>query len=172
MRTALYRHFDADGVLLYVGISLSAVTRLSQHKEQSGWYASIARVEIEWFEDRETALRAETTAIMVELPKHNIRKKRIPLLPPPKPSPPEPVEEKPQYDTYIMPDGSYAYTIDGARERLAGISRSTIWRFMKEGRLQSIMCHGKKLITQQQLVDFINSCQLMGGPKENQNEDA
>jgi hypothetical protein len=29
-RTSLYRHFDADGTLLYVGISLSALVRLGQ----------------------------------------------------------------------------------------------------------------------------------------------
>lgn len=31
--TELYRHFAADGCLLYVGISLSAVARLTQHRQ-------------------------------------------------------------------------------------------------------------------------------------------
>ena len=35
----LYRHFDCDGVLLYVGISLSTVARLCEHKHSSKWYA-------------------------------------------------------------------------------------------------------------------------------------
>lgn len=32
MRTALYRHFDAAGALLYVGISLNSIQRTAQHK--------------------------------------------------------------------------------------------------------------------------------------------
>jgi hypothetical protein len=43
----LYRHFDKDGTLLYVGISLSAINRLGQHKDNAHWFSSIKRVEIE-----------------------------------------------------------------------------------------------------------------------------
>lgn len=70
-RTALYRHVDAAGQLLYVGISLSAVQRLGQHRDTSGWYGDIASVTIEWLSDRNTALAAEAIAIARENPKHN-----------------------------------------------------------------------------------------------------
>lgn len=70
--TALYRHFAADGSLLYVGISLSHLARLCQHRETSGWYGEIARVEIEWFPHREAALSAEKVAIVRERPRHNV----------------------------------------------------------------------------------------------------
>jgi excinuclease UvrABC nuclease subunit len=73
MRTALYRHFDAAGVLLYVGISLSAVQRLGQHRQTSGWYTDIASVTIEWLHDRAAALTAEANAIAVESPLHNVQ---------------------------------------------------------------------------------------------------
>ena len=43
---ALYRHFDGTGRLLYVGISLSVIVRLSGHK-RSPWFGDIARVEID-----------------------------------------------------------------------------------------------------------------------------
>lgn len=69
-RTALYRHFDAVGALLYVGISRSAAARLASH-EQSNWDQDIARVDVEWFESRAAALRAERKAIAQEEPKHN-----------------------------------------------------------------------------------------------------
>ena len=36
-QTCLYRHYDKDDKLLYVGISISAYTRLSQHKINSKW---------------------------------------------------------------------------------------------------------------------------------------
>jgi len=71
IRTALYRHWDVDGNLLYVGISLSAVHRLTQHKRDSHWHDQIANMTIEWFETREEALEAERTAIQLERPIFN-----------------------------------------------------------------------------------------------------
>jgi hypothetical protein len=38
--TELYRHYDAEGNLLYVGISLNSVVRLTQHRQASGWFDS------------------------------------------------------------------------------------------------------------------------------------
>ncbi len=70
-RTALYRHWDIDGNLLYVGISLSAVHRLSQHKRASHWHDDIANMTIEWFDTRRAALEAERDAIRMERPRYN-----------------------------------------------------------------------------------------------------
>lgn len=72
MRTALYRHFDITGQLLYVGISLSAVARLAQHRTTAHWFGRIARIDIEWHETREAALEAEIAAIVCEAPLCNI----------------------------------------------------------------------------------------------------
>lgn len=72
MRTHLYRHFSADGTLLYVGISMSALIRLSQHKVHSAWFDNIRSVTIELFDSRKDGLEAERRAIETELPKHNI----------------------------------------------------------------------------------------------------
>ena len=70
----LYRHFDKTGALLYVGISLSTVKRLSEHKQGSHWYRDIVRVEIEHYETREEAIAAEIAAIRAENPLHNIQR--------------------------------------------------------------------------------------------------
>jgi hypothetical protein len=70
-RTSLYRHFDAKGQLLYVGVSLSHVARLGQHRSKSGWYWDIAWVDVQHFETRERALYAEAIAIRDEKPLHN-----------------------------------------------------------------------------------------------------
>lgn len=78
-RTALYRHFDADGRLLYVGISLSAVHRLGQHRQHAHWFKAIARVDIEWHATRLLALEAEACAITRELPLHNTARPRPPV---------------------------------------------------------------------------------------------
>lgn len=69
-RTALYRHFDASGTLLYVGISLSAVARLSQHGRKP-WFDAIDTMTVEYFDDRFSALRAERAAIISEKPSFN-----------------------------------------------------------------------------------------------------
>ena len=68
--TALYRHFDADGRLLYVGIARSVTARLAQHAD-SPWDDQIARVEVERFATREEAEAAEREAIRAEKPIHN-----------------------------------------------------------------------------------------------------
>ncbi len=64
--THLYRHFNKDGVLLYVGVSFNALCRLRQHAEVSSWFDEISRVEIEKFPSRETALKGEREAIKRE----------------------------------------------------------------------------------------------------------
>jgi len=81
----LYRHYNAVGDLLYVGISLTTVGRLSQHRDGSGWYNDIDHVTIEKCKDRKEALDKEAQAIMYEFPKHNkiwagARKELLPVL--------------------------------------------------------------------------------------------
>jgi hypothetical protein len=68
----LYRHYDAQGVLLYVGISHSAALRASQHKKESCWYYQSATMTIENFNSREKAAEAEIAAIKNERPMFNI----------------------------------------------------------------------------------------------------
>lgn len=72
VKTALYRHFDGEGRLLYVGVSLSPTYRLRQHLDCSAWYQSIATVAIEWFPSRASALSAERAAIKAERPEFNV----------------------------------------------------------------------------------------------------
>lgn len=71
-RCSLYRHYDAFGRLLYVGISLSAVERLARHRVESHWVSHIARIEITAYGSRNDAVLAERRAIMRESPAHNI----------------------------------------------------------------------------------------------------
>lgn len=70
MAHQLYRHWGKNGDLLYVGISLSAVNRLSQHKD-SFWFDEIEKVTIESFANREVLKLAEIEAIRNERPLHN-----------------------------------------------------------------------------------------------------
>ena len=64
-KTQLYRWYDKDDNLLYVGISYSAMVRASQHKAKSndGWYDLAVKSTTENFDSRDAALKAESNAI-------------------------------------------------------------------------------------------------------------
>jgi predicted GIY-YIG superfamily endonuclease len=72
MSCDLYRLYNAEDQLLYVGISWSAMSRLAQHKNEKRWWKTVARVDIEHFATRKQALQAESVAIKNEQPVHNI----------------------------------------------------------------------------------------------------
>lgn len=68
---ALYRHFDEDGVLLYVGIANDPAVRAEGHRVQSRWWPLSKRTDVEWHDSRQAALDAEVAAIRSELPLFN-----------------------------------------------------------------------------------------------------
>lgn len=69
---AVYRHFDADGSLLYIGVSSDPHSRHMGHLSRgSEWATQVATIKVEWHEDRAAALLAESDAIAAERPKHN-----------------------------------------------------------------------------------------------------
>lgn len=70
VNTKLYRHWNGNE-LLYVGISLAAITRLGQHASKSSWMSEVTNVTIENFYSREEALEAERLAIKNEYPRFN-----------------------------------------------------------------------------------------------------
>lgn len=79
-RTALYRFYNADEALLYVGVTNDPVRRWDQHADAKEWWPQVARKTIEWFEGRAEALAAERTAIRSENPIHNHQSKSSPAL--------------------------------------------------------------------------------------------
>ena len=69
-RVALYRHFGADGALLYIGKAIDPGRRLAEHRHQSNWFLSVVRIEIEWVHSAEAAT-IEAAAISQERPQYN-----------------------------------------------------------------------------------------------------
>lgn len=69
--TAVYRIFDADDVLLYVGMSVSPETRFTDHRTCKPWMQQAFRYEIVWFATRSEAEAEERRAIRCERPLHN-----------------------------------------------------------------------------------------------------
>jgi hypothetical protein len=68
----VYRMFDTAGCLLYVGISLTVLQRMGQHKAGKIWWGDIARIDLTHYSDHETARAAERIAIRDEGPLYNI----------------------------------------------------------------------------------------------------
>jgi hypothetical protein len=69
--TAVYRLFDADDVLLYVGVSWSPPLRLAGHAAEKSWWSEVDRKAVEFFENRAVALWREARAIADESPRYN-----------------------------------------------------------------------------------------------------
>lgn len=70
----LYRFYDANDVLLYVGISLNAAQRASQHKQEKAWWGDVDRMVVDHLGviTRAEAERTERDVIAAERPIHNI----------------------------------------------------------------------------------------------------
>lgn len=73
-RTALYRHFDADNQLLYVGITRVIEKRTREHLSGSSWCDRIQRVEALVYPTRAEAEIAEWMAIENESPIFNVHR--------------------------------------------------------------------------------------------------
>ena len=74
MSQQLYRMFNAQGELLYIGISTSALARFAQHKADKPWSAEVVRMDIESHDcDRSHIAELEAQAIRAEKPKYNVK---------------------------------------------------------------------------------------------------
>ncbi len=71
MDTNLYRFFDSNGVLLYVGISGRTLARWQEHKTSQPWWPRVAHVTVDHLPDRPSAIQAESDAIRTEMPTYN-----------------------------------------------------------------------------------------------------
>lgn len=69
---ALYRFWDADRHLLYVGITVNPGARWKNHTKDKAWWLDVAHVTIEQHPTRQAVLDAERTAILTERPRHNV----------------------------------------------------------------------------------------------------
>lgn len=182
----LYRHFDKDDVLLYVGVSLRVLQRLGQHKANSHWFVRIAKVTLENYDSREAVLEAERQAILSEKPLHNYQREkkaagRSTLLAKPT------REESPP----TKPDLSRAYLVNRmvqfkplykAQEvsKLLGINTVQIHKWMSTGKLGWIPVEGVKphpkygdrppkihrYVSGWQLIDFIEWLEQDAKPPE------
>lgn len=69
----VYRHYDADDRLIYVGCTNNPPARLRAHRKSSWWGAQIARSTHIVFPNRQKALDKEREAIALEQPRWNVK---------------------------------------------------------------------------------------------------
>lgn len=67
-RTALYRLYDADGRLLYVGITNRPDHRWMNHAYTKTWWHLVSRKEVIWYGARAIAEKEERQAVRAEAP--------------------------------------------------------------------------------------------------------
>lgn len=96
--TAVYRLFDAEDVLLYVGISCNPEARFKQHRTHQWWWPQVAARTIEWRPDRLTALKHEALAIQDEAPLYNHESPNPERVSLPKPCPAKPKPANDDFD--------------------------------------------------------------------------
>lgn len=71
-QVALYRHYDASGELLYIGITNSPPLRWAQHLERTVWARFVTASTLAWYPDRSAAAASERAAIRRERPLFNV----------------------------------------------------------------------------------------------------
>lgn len=72
----VYRAFDKNGELLYIGSTKSLPNRLSAHRTSTWWWPVVKRIEHHDFPTLEAARDAERVAIRAEHPKMNVQHNR------------------------------------------------------------------------------------------------
>lgn len=72
--TVLYRLYDCNDVLLYIGITNNLNRRLAQHAEDKTWWPQVDRnrTRVSFYDTRDAAEAAELVAIRDEEPKYNL----------------------------------------------------------------------------------------------------
>lgn len=67
----VYRCYDLNRTLLYIGHTNRWLVRRSKHRRETPWWGQVAKVTFEPYPDRAAAHAAEQSAIRAEQPLHN-----------------------------------------------------------------------------------------------------
>jgi hypothetical protein len=73
----IYRLYNAEHNLLYVGITKVPAQRFGAHRVQSLWWSKVAKIETDTVADLETAARQEVEQIGSLKPRYNVVHNRL-----------------------------------------------------------------------------------------------
>lgn len=68
----VYRVYDRDGALLYVGATVNVFKRMREHKRYARWWPLADEASVTTYEDRTMARHVEAVAIRDERPRFNV----------------------------------------------------------------------------------------------------
>lgn len=121
----LYRFFNANGDLLYVGRSTVIGSRLQAHRNTSEFYPQVAKITLQrGFGSLMELNQAETAAIIAESPKYNVSLTPAPSAP---------------YNRAINSASHYTTMINGRQAAaLANVHENTIRNWADKGILNPI----------------------------------
>lgn len=71
-RNVLYRIYDDDGDLLYVGASINPGRRIRGHAQTQPWWDEASKITLERLGSWEELIESETRAIELENPRYNV----------------------------------------------------------------------------------------------------
>lgn len=114
----LYRFFDSDDVLLYVGMTRNPARRFGQHGSEKPWWQKVVRIHMEHHKSLHALREAERRAIETERPAHNIHMNNGA-----RPQPTAAMKATPMRRRGIAVGGVYAVGLDSpiARGRLCPV---------------------------------------------------
>jgi predicted GIY-YIG superfamily endonuclease len=143
-RTALYRLYDESGTLLYIGISHQPEVRFVQHSKLKEWWPRVTRREVQWFDDRPTAAKAEERAVRTEDPEFNsIYSPRV--------------DRRTIRDT-VADDGIREVSLSLARPNLTSIVRSVA----HADQPVALLNHGRRYAMVVSLDFYVRACEALG----------
>lgn len=67
----VYKHYDSDGNLIYVGVTGNALTRIRTHIRDSRWFDLVNEIKIEKFDNADAAIAREKQLIEENKPVFN-----------------------------------------------------------------------------------------------------
>ncbi|SES03068.1 GIY-YIG catalytic domain-containing protein [Streptomyces qinglanensis] len=67
----MYRLYDAEGTLLYVGVTWAPKQRWKDHRKEMLWWPEVTDKHLTWYGTRPEAEEAELSAIQAENPLYN-----------------------------------------------------------------------------------------------------
>lgn len=68
----VYRFYDVEGALLYVGVTKEPYKRWEHHEKKKSWFREMAVITRSFYPDKESSYEAERRAIITERPRYNI----------------------------------------------------------------------------------------------------
>jgi predicted GIY-YIG superfamily endonuclease len=71
-RTSLYRFYDENNELLYVGITNNLPARIKEHADEKTWWPLVTTIHVTHISDRKDARLLEATVIRTEHPRYNL----------------------------------------------------------------------------------------------------